>query len=272
MLLFDRHVEKNGGSGFRASMKASECTLVSYGVYESSWRRIDTMLANNQSVCVEAHSPVNPRHWQNTLLALQDKHPHVRIVKVFRVREPASFYKSFYQWGVSHKHEFLKWMPYDIQANTLQRSHNAVLAQHGAPLTKISKATCEDILWNVTHFFDFVYALEQHNQVLPAIRRATGMKLPLTHVSPRRKWWIPTNASFAYESDEIIRNRTLVVAECDWRLYRTALRSGGRILASSSSARFGGKASATRRADGGAQGAGAAQALGRRAQRKLRGA
>ena len=58
VLLFDRHVEKNGGGSLRLSMQESNCTFHGQGATKSTFLRIAHHLQHNVSTCVEAHSPV----------------------------------------------------------------------------------------------------------------------------------------------------------------------------------------------------------------------
>ena len=56
-VLFDRHVEKNGGGSMTAAFQASSCEYFGYGIYEPEWEAIRQRVADgNATLCVNAHS------------------------------------------------------------------------------------------------------------------------------------------------------------------------------------------------------------------------
>ena len=118
-ILFDRHVEKNGGTTFRRILESAQldgrCMYWGYTQASSAWRAwIEALHLLNASstpprLCLEAHAGIDWGklpwlHRFNQLLTLRDRFRErsvpLRVVSHLRIREPLSMYMSFYVWGV----------------------------------------------------------------------------------------------------------------------------------------------------------------------------
>ena len=120
----DRHLHKNGGSTIREVMlrneEAGRCVYYGYGQTREGWRRLIKALLRTQgsgtnesstppSICIEAHasqaSAEFTSHRVPDLLALRAHFGRIgapaRVVLTTRVREPLSYYMSFYRWRVA---------------------------------------------------------------------------------------------------------------------------------------------------------------------------
>lgn len=71
LMLFDRHLEKNGGFSMHTAMQNSvtaagsklNCTrLFGYQINNKDWVEMASLLTQKQSICVDGHSPV-PSDW-----------------------------------------------------------------------------------------------------------------------------------------------------------------------------------------------------------------
>ncbi|KAL1514513.1 hypothetical protein AB1Y20_003612 [Prymnesium parvum] len=151
----DRHLHKNGGSTVRELMRRHEeaggCVYWGYSLSAESWPRLLRLLrslnsseARPPSLCVEEHGSAASARFVTThlpdLLRLRELYRQQRvrvpIVLTTRVREPLSYYLSFYRWKIlgmqlhgnrialSPGHEainpigssFLEWTPPNLQS------------------------------------------------------------------------------------------------------------------------------------------------------------
>ena len=71
---------------------------------------------------------------------------------------------------------------------------------------------------------------EHFNEGLVYLKNLTGLRLPRKQIAVRRKWWINTNKSFEFPSDETIYRITHERAPCDWKLYNLAKRREKNII------------------------------------------
>ena len=119
-LWVDRHLHKNGGSTIREVMLRNEesghCVYYGYTQTREGWQRLVRELGhiNNGSLvlpklCVEAHASQASAEFVSRripdLLMLRSRFAHLavplRVVLTTRVREPLSYYISFYRWRVA---------------------------------------------------------------------------------------------------------------------------------------------------------------------------
>lgn len=214
MILFDRHVEKNGGGSVHESMRASNCTFFGYSIYKPTWNRIRTARAQKKSICIDAHSPVDD-DWLSKIRSIENK-----SIILLRIRNPANHYKSFYKWGVPRKFEFVSWFPNDLQTNILLHSHRAVLAQRNKTLPVVTEQECDRLLREVQKV-DYLYTTENMDCAWKKLRSVTHLALPSFHISERPRFKqapiLPTH--------DIVSNLSKQKARCDWKLYALASQS-----------------------------------------------
>lgn len=121
----DRHVQKTGGTSLRDVFKIAEsqgrCAFWGYHQYDAAWRKaLDFLVRFMRSdspfplrLCIEIHTERFSRGRRQLTRNLSRRRLDVlhelrraapascRIVTTTRVREPYSYYKSYFQWAVS---------------------------------------------------------------------------------------------------------------------------------------------------------------------------
>ena len=151
----DRHLHKNGGSTIREVMLRNEesghCVYYGYTQTREGWARLVRYLMHGNSsahrlpaLCIEAHASqasaefVSHRvpHLEKLRALYAKRQLPVRVVLTTRVREPLSYYLSFYRWRVAgmQRHgnvitlsrtravvnpigsSFLEWAPRNLQS------------------------------------------------------------------------------------------------------------------------------------------------------------
>ena len=146
-LVLDRHVPKNAGttvrSMLRGNAKRGSCEYVGYDLGRTWQSRVGfnhTSLAElvaqlsvepppRRRLCAEAHM-VAGSFWTDlaALRATAFAQRACRVVVMVRVREPYSWYKSFYDWAVRPRQRtgearwgqnFTDWLPYNMQSRYL---------------------------------------------------------------------------------------------------------------------------------------------------------
>jgi hypothetical protein len=166
----DRHLHKNGGSTIREVMlrneEAGSCVYYGYTQTHEGWvalvdylGRINASAARLPSLCVEAHASTASAEFTSRripdLLRLRDRFSRlalpIRVVLTTRVREPLSYYVSFYRWRVAgmHRHgnvirlsatrsvvnpigsNFTTWAPPNLQATGLLHGDVELFAVSG---------------------------------------------------------------------------------------------------------------------------------------------
>ena len=119
-LWVDRHLHKNGGSTMREVMlrneEAGNCVYYGYTQTREGWdrlmsymRSINSSTASLPRVCIEAHASQASAEFTSRripdLLRLRAIYTQwavpIRVVLTVRVREPLSYYISFYRWRVA---------------------------------------------------------------------------------------------------------------------------------------------------------------------------
>lgn len=116
-IIVDRHVPKNAGTSVRSMLqrnaRAGACTFVGYDV-SSTWRRAGSNGGFNHVAfsellrrlrpgtrwCVEAHI-VSDSFWSDVMRL--HAMPRTTSLVMVRVREPYSWYTSYYEWQVFGK-------------------------------------------------------------------------------------------------------------------------------------------------------------------------
>lgn len=156
-VLIDRHNHKTGGTTMREIFQTNEqygdCVYWGYGQDEPHWSRF---LRNATEVlrpgkrppgrvhlCLEAHFPV--------FRFMSDRVPRIarlreavkgpggcKVVLTTRVREPLSFYLSYFKWDIAGRQQrgetaqygksFLEWSPPNLQTNALQNAFSTEFA------------------------------------------------------------------------------------------------------------------------------------------------
>lgn len=161
-VLFDRHLEKSGGSTLSVLMQRleeqGECMYWGYHVTGSAWSKIQTSLSSitNDSprlprLCIDGHvgtiligsSMVEKLGaWKRDM---ESRGVDCRLLRTMRVREPMSHYTSFYLWYKANKGDarrdarashlgdegFIKWANAtpNLQTNLLLHSMTTLYAQ-----------------------------------------------------------------------------------------------------------------------------------------------
>jgi len=163
VVLLDRHIEKNGGTSFRQVLKSAEragrCMYWGFSQKSAAWR---TMIAGLHSlrpgapaprICIEAHSYIDfggypwierLSHLESLRANLAAHFPPVQLLLHVRLREPLSYYISFYTWGVAARQarakdaargrNFTDWLTStpNLQAEILLSSASANTALYGS--------------------------------------------------------------------------------------------------------------------------------------------
>ena len=196
-ILFDRHVEKNGGTTFRHILESAQldgrCMYWGYSQTSSAWRAwIDALHLLNASstpprLCLEAHSGIDWGnlpwlHRFNQLLALRDRFRErsvpLRVVSHLRIREPLSMYMSFYVWGV------VRWQ---VEEKTKSFYKGRRRREHG---------------WNMGHtFLDWARATPNlQNEILLDSKSAMVAQHAPLEGKRREQWlgsWMPNASELA---------------------------------------------------------------------------
>ena len=218
VLLFDRHVEKNGGGSLRLSMHDSNCTFHGQGATKSTFLRIAHHLQHNDSTCVEAHSPVAD-DWLDRIAKISCS--NCKKLTALRIRRPDDHYRSFYAWGGPSWVNFSDWFPGNLQTAILRHSYSAVVAQRNQTIPSVGEAEC-DAVARMVRRVDFLYATEESDCFLPELRRRTGLHLPKKHWHEPPKPQSRHNRHHLPPASQILR-LSEEHAWCDWVLYRVAL-------------------------------------------------
>lgn len=140
LLWWDRHTHKNGGTTTREIMKIAamqaQCLYWGFWQSERGWNQTLALLQESahqhSKLCVEAHYPIDEppvltRH--RHLMELKTRATEMKVVQTTRVREPLSYYLSYYRWAVGGHVvanesgpsfvDFLEWTPPNLQSNLM---------------------------------------------------------------------------------------------------------------------------------------------------------
>jgi len=202
-MIIDRHVAKNAGTSVRTMFRANwqRCTYIGYDM-SSTWRsrfgfqhRSFTELVDgvqrgpNQRFCVEAHV-VARTFWADverlhrSAFALR-----CRVVVMLRVREPLSWYRSFYDWAVLPRQRggdtrfgenFTDWLPANLQsriivsATSSQMSVQLATQQRTFPPLQGATSRLWRQLMSLLRSADIVAPLERLDESLVLLRRVSG--------------------------------------------------------------------------------------------------
>jgi len=120
ILLLDRHIEKNGGTSFRAVLHSAErsghCIYWGFSQKSVAWTEMVNGLralrpdSAPPRICIEAHSYIDfgGLYWTERLAQLQSlradfaaRSVPMRVLLNVRFREPLRLYISFYTWTVA---------------------------------------------------------------------------------------------------------------------------------------------------------------------------
>ena len=240
-LWVDRHLHKNGGSTIREVMlrneEAGQCVYYGYTQTREGWDRLMShlkTLRTNMSalspisasglpkLCVEAHASQASAEFTSRripdLLALRSLYTRfsvpMRVVLTVRVREPLSYYISFYRWRVAGLqrggnvirlspkksvvqplgNSFLDWAPRNLQSIGLLhgdvelfaglkaggwpgvRSATRTPHPYWVAHERFSAADYRALLRTLRHY-DVVAPLERFDEQLLLLGDATGLPL-----------------------------------------------------------------------------------------------
>ena len=218
-VLVDRHVHKTGGTTLRNIFLNNECRdpwmYVGYGLERPDWRPLLQELAsiNNNSVVpsrllVEVHYPAHLFH-ERRIQALAQQRERLRgsctIVLMTRVRDPLSFYWSFFTWSLDRYHglarqsnealaaSFWEWAPANLQSNILWNAEAAIPAENSAAASSAAgrKAAFDeqshtyikhfgrmarDRLFSVLELYDIIGVVEEWDASLLLAAHRVGLR------------------------------------------------------------------------------------------------
>lgn len=233
VVIFDRHIEKNGGLSMSRSFEVSNCTYFGYRFGDAELRQIRDLLQNETAVdaeqthiCVNAHSPV-AEDWLEQAHGLRDTAARPRVITTLRIRSPPDYYVSFFNWdqvprqdaGYGEKLTVVEWMPGDLQSRILLDWENAIHGQHRElPQEPLNASMCAAAL-RIAGDVDLLTTTEQEDQMWPVLRKLSGLTLPTNHFSEPPKFFTPPSLLLA---DETVARATEQFAPCDWHLHRLA--------------------------------------------------
>ena len=261
-VLFDRHLEKNGGFSMHLAMEKSttpsanaskHCAkLFGYQIGENMWPEMGTLLQANENVCVDGHSPV-PGDWLARARALAVAKPCAaqpcaadgwavppRVLTTLRIRKPTDHYHSFYEWDqvprmnkkwATNKTlvEYIAMTP-DLQANILLDSNRAVLAQHRqGEAQPLNSSACTQAM-AVASSVDLLTTTEAMSDVWPVLRELTGLALPEEHFHENAKSFGCCGPAVDAMAIDEVEEATRLAAPCDWKLFQMARDSTDKML------------------------------------------
>lgn len=240
LLWIDRHLHKNGGSTVREVMlrneEAGRCVYYGYTQTHEGWRALMAELYSVKSstpklpaLCIEAHASTASSDWtSHRLPAVIELRARLaaltvpaRIVLTTRVREPLSYYMSFYRWRIAGMQRanntirlsatrtvvnplgsgFLDWAPPNLQATGLLHGDVELFAglkaggfpgvrergrrphQYWARHHNFGKSDFERLL-RVLSSYDVVAPLEHFDAALLLVSQLSG--LPPLHAEEHR--------------------------------------------------------------------------------------
>ena len=214
-LLLDRHIEKNAGSTFREIMWRNElngkCLYWGYLLRSSGWKRVLGALRNLTAdavpprLCAEAHTGIDQVvPWRRRLDELQalrvslvQRRVPMRLLLVLRVREPLSFYISFYTWAVAERQsrspakfgssfeEWLRRAP-NLQSELVVSSRAATTAAYANkahPEVRAWRRRWDDeamasrrraLVWQMVRAYDVLGVTDMFDETALVVARALG--------------------------------------------------------------------------------------------------
>lgn len=162
-VVLDRHVPKNAGTTVRSMLKANAglgmCTYIGYDVGRTWESRVgfhhhslaelarDELTPDSRKrYCIEAHM-VGETFWAD--LHAVHASPYAvtcRVIVFIRVREPLSWYKSYYSWAVFSRQQrgqleewganFTDWLPPNMQCRFLLHGTNGQGSEWAGDMAK----------------------------------------------------------------------------------------------------------------------------------------
>ena len=254
----ERHVHKNGGSTIRDAMLENERRggWMYWGfslgrvtpVFDELHRQVAALPASNSTLrlAIEYHhafiefNPTVLEHVRDLRLGLRLHRVNCPIVLVTRLREPYSFYISFYRWAVAWKQRkepakfgrnFTDWAPPNLQGALLLRSMNHMAAELVGvrdPKRKIfddfdatSMRQAQDLLLH----FDLVGTVERFDETLLLVADMTGLQhiaYSINNPTANSNWKRVVSTSDACADETVCRTHVERIAPYDVDLYRGA--------------------------------------------------
>ena len=150
-MVVDRHVAKNAGSTVRTMFQANQhrCRYLGYDV-SATWKSrvgfehksfselVSEVATTPKSFfCVEAHVVARSFWAEAERLHESLFAKHCRVVVMLRVREPLSWYRSFYDWAILPRQRggdtrfganFTDWLPSNLQSSVLLSATSSRMA------------------------------------------------------------------------------------------------------------------------------------------------
>ncbi len=216
--VIDRHTPKSAGTSVRSLLqrnaKLGACDYVGYDVSRSWESRVGFRHHNmselvgelsrssgteKRKLCIEAHI-VGGKFWTDIdMLRASSFALRCRVVVMVRVREPLSWYRSYYNWGVrSHQrvgdarwgNNFTDWLPHNMQCKMLMMGTAGRGTQTAEQIALKPKPTASPALsakkwhrvYRVLKSADVVAPLEWLDESLSLLaRRAPGFLSTLSY-------------------------------------------------------------------------------------------
>ena len=211
-MVIDRHVPKTAGTTVRSLLRRNQqlgcCEYMGYDVGRTWQSRVGfthkslTELrselqwpASPRRICMEAHM-VNGDFWSD-IAAIRASHfvvsPHLKctLVVVVRVREPLSWYRSYYDWAVLSRQRtghvkvwganFTDWLPPNMQCRFLLHGAFGQGSEWAAEMAKASRGMPRQLSaerWDALERFvrsaDVAAPLDRLDDSLRLVRHMSG--------------------------------------------------------------------------------------------------
>lgn len=232
--VLDRHIEKNGGTTMRTLLQTNDwqgrCTYQGY-----SWRarEVEALLRNGTRVCGEAHTSVR-NFWSDVQylksIRLNTAGGCSSVKVVLRIREPFSFYTSWFLWPAAmdgRQPMNASTLPCDLQSLILIYGWNPYRTCHA--FSEEERKRVDDIL----KLADLVGPMGRFDDFAMLAARLAGGWMSSTHIRLQNAH-VPSSdptrfrdaAGLCGESDpQLPRCRSLVrrLAPADHYLYDRAV-------------------------------------------------
>jgi hypothetical protein len=210
-IVLDRHVPKTAGTTVRSTLRKNaalgSCTYVGYDLrrtWESrvgfNHREMAEVVAELSStppprrrLCMEAHM-VGGRFWSDIVkLRATPFAAQCPVVVLLRVREPLSWYRSYYDWGVRSRQErgdaltwganFTDWLPPNMQCRFALHGTAGTGSEWATEMAKAGRAqpaaSLTDARWaevaRVVRRVDVIAPLERLDESLTLALRLSGV-------------------------------------------------------------------------------------------------
>ena len=268
-VVVDRHIAKNAGTTVRTVFQKNRavCRYVGYDVSRTWTSRVgfehknfaelvqELPRSSTKYWCVEAHV-VASSFWDDVaVLQRSDFAQRCRVLVMLRVREPLSWYRSFYDWAILGRQRggddrfgsnFTDWLPSNLQSSVLlsaTSSRMAVQLAHKPSAERQSSGSWSRLM-GIVRSADIVAPLERLDESLIMLRRRSGFLQTALHRNvrppPMRGPWSKGPQRFIESAAKLCaggaaesrcRDAVRHAAPIDFRLHAKAVRLFGVQLA-----------------------------------------